>query len=87
MQNEIFRKQTRLYEIENIDNANICVIAVNPKEYFEKLKNRLINKNHKGVRHNIAGMNFESYAERINVLREFDSECAQKENSSKNVTS
>ena len=29
-----------LYEIENIDNVNICTIAVNPKEYFEKLKNR-----------------------------------------------
>ena len=33
-----------LYEIENIDNPNISTIAVNPNEYFEKLKNRSINK-------------------------------------------
>ena len=30
------RKQIGLYEIENISNANICMIAVNPKEYFKK---------------------------------------------------
>ena len=33
-----------LYEVENIDNPNICTIAVNPKEYFEKIKNRSMNK-------------------------------------------
>ena len=33
-----------LCKIENIDNANICTIAINPKEYFEKVKNRTINK-------------------------------------------
>ena len=44
------KKQMGLYEIENIDNANICTIAVNPKEYFEKLKNRSINKKHKVVK-------------------------------------
>ena len=62
MRNEKLRKQMELYEIENIDNANICAIAVNPKEYFEKLKNRPINKKYKGVRRNTPGMNFESYA-------------------------
>ena len=30
-----------LYEI---DNANICTIAVNQKKYFEKCKNRSVNK-------------------------------------------
>lgn len=44
------KKQMGLYEIENIDNANICTIAVNSKEYFEKLKNRSINKKHNGVK-------------------------------------
>ena len=39
-----------LYDIENIDNENICTIAVNLKEYIEKLKNRSINKKLKGVR-------------------------------------
>ena len=33
-----------LYEIENIDNANICTIAVNQREYFKKLKTRSITK-------------------------------------------
>lgn len=33
-----------LYEVENIDNPNICTIAVNPKEYFEKIKNRSMSK-------------------------------------------
>ena len=31
-------KQVGLYEVENIDNANVLTIAVNPKEYFEKYK-------------------------------------------------
>ena len=59
-----------LYEIENIDNQNICTIAINPKEYFEKFKNRKINKKDKGVRRDTPGMCFESYAMRINTLRE-----------------
>ena len=59
-----------LYEIENIDNQNVCTIAVNPKEYFEKFKDRKINKKHKGVRKDTQGMNFERYAMRINMLSE-----------------
>ena len=35
------KKVMGLYEIQNIDNPNICTIAINPKEYFENLK---INK-------------------------------------------
>ena len=38
------KKVMGLYEINNIDNPNICTIAINPKEYFEKFKNRKINK-------------------------------------------
>ena len=30
------KKVMGLYEIENLDNQNICTIAINPKEYFEK---------------------------------------------------
>ena len=66
-----------LYEIENIDNQNICTIAVNSKEYFEKFKNRKINKKHKGVRRDTPGMTFESYAMRINMLRDID--CKREE--------
>ena len=63
------KKQMGLCEIENIDNQNICTIAVNPKEYFEKFKNRKINKKHKGVRRDTPGMDFERYAVHINNLR------------------
>ena len=38
MRNPKVIKQLGLYEIENIDNVNLCTIAVNPKEYFEKFK-------------------------------------------------
>ena len=66
----------RLYETENIDNPSICTIAV--KKYFKTLKNRPINKKHKGVRWDTPGMNFGSYAEKIKVLREIDSERIEK---------
>ena len=56
------KKVMRLYKIENIDNQNICTIAINPKEYFEKFKNRKINKKHKGVGRDTEGMSFEAYA-------------------------
>ena len=76
MQIEMYEKSTKkvmgLYEIENIDNQNICTIAINPKEYFEKFKNRKINKKHKGVRRDTEGMSFEAYANRITSLRQLD---------------
>ena len=78
IRNENVKKQMGLYEIENINNKNICTIAINWKEYFEKFKNRSINKKHKGIRHDSPGMNFESYAYRIKVLKEVNSECAKK---------
>ena len=37
-------KQVGLYEIESIDNPNIVTIAVNPKEYFEKYRDKSFNK-------------------------------------------
>ena len=75
------KKQIGLFEIENIDNQNICTIAINPKEYFEKFKDRKINKKHKGVRRDTPGMTFESYAARIKNLRDdlgFDFERNEK---------
>ena len=67
--NATTKKQMGLFEIEHIDNPNMCTIAVNPKEYFEKFKNRDINKKHKGVRKGTRGMMFENYANRIKRLR------------------
>ena len=55
------KKVMGLFEIENINNQNICTIAINPKEYFEKFKDRKINKKHKGVRKDTTGMNFEIF--------------------------
>ena len=84
------KKVMGLFEIENINNQNICTIAINPinpKEYFEKFKDRKINKKHKGVRKDTTGMNFESYAMRINMLREFDDKKEEKKNCAKKVTS
>ena len=72
------KKVMGLFEIENINNQNICTIAINPKEYFEKFKDRKINKKHKGVRKDTTGMNFVSYAMRINMLREFDDKKEEK---------
>ena len=67
-----------LYEIENIDNPNICTIAVNPKEHFEKIKNRSISKKCKGVRRYTNGMCFEAYAERITLLKVFNEKIMPK---------
>ena len=64
-----------LYKVENIDNPNICTLAVNPKEYF---KNRSINKKHKGVGKGTRGMCFEAYAERITALKSFDEKINKK---------
>ena len=71
------KKVLGLYEVENVDNQNICTIAISPKEYFEKFKNRKINKKHKGVRRDTPGICFENYANRITMLRQLD--CKQKE--------
>ena len=65
-----------LYEIENIDNTNVCTINVSPKVYFEKFKDRTVNKKHKEVKRNTRGMDFESYAEKFAPLRE---DCEKKE--------
>ena len=61
-----------LYEVENIDNLNICTIAVNRKEYFEKFKNRSINKKHNGVRKDTKGLCFEADAEIATSTKNFD---------------
>ena len=36
VQNKSLKKQVCLYEVENINNANILTIVINPREYFEK---------------------------------------------------
>ena len=53
-----------LYEIENFDNANICTIALNPKDFLKK-KQKKIKKIDRSIKRDTPEMNFESYAERI----------------------
>ena len=69
--NEKTKKQVGLYEVESVDNANLLIIAVNPKEYYEIFKKKSINKKHKGVKKSTPGMNFESFASRIMDIREY----------------
>ena len=61
-----------LYEVENLDNLNLWTIVINLKEYFEKFKDRKINKKHKGVRRDTPGMAFQSYTERTSSLRQLE---------------
>ena len=61
------KKQVGLYEIEAIDNANLITVAVNLKEYFEKYKNKKINKKHKGIKKGTAGMSFDAHANRMSL--------------------
>ena len=44
--------------------------------YFEKFKNRAVNKKHKEVKRNTRGMDFQSYSEKITPLRQ---DCEKKE--------
>ena len=44
VQNKSIKKQVGLYEIENINNANVLTIAINPKEYFEIFKETSVDK-------------------------------------------
>ena len=67
-----------LYEVKNLDNLNLWTIVINPKQYFEKFKDRKINKKHKGVRRDTPGMTFESYAEKISSLRQLEAKPEKK---------
>ena len=64
-------KQVGLYEVEGIGNSNLITITVNPKEYFEKYKDKNLNKNHKGLKKETSGMHSEAYANRVMTLNDF----------------
>ena len=58
VQYKTIKKQSGLYKVESIDNPNVITISVNPKEYFEKYKDKTVNKKHKGLKRDTPGMNF-----------------------------
>ena len=68
---KVIKKQVGLYEIGSIDNANVIIISVNPKEHFEKYRDKTVNKKHKGLQKDTPGMDFEAYSQRICSLHEF----------------
>ena len=46
--NTLLKRQVGLFEIENIDQPNVTIIALNPKECYERFANHTNNKKHKG---------------------------------------
>ena len=48
----------------------MITVAVNPKEYFEKYRNKNMNKKHKGIRECEVGMRFDAYASQIMSLQD-----------------
>ena len=61
VQNKAVKKQVGLFEIENINKANIITIALNPKEYYEKYIDYSDNKKHKGPKRGTPSMDFEAW--------------------------
>ena len=66
------RKQLGLYEIEHIEDPRFVTVATNPKEYTEYFQSQNINKKHKGIRKSEDFMNLESFAKKIDLLREIE---------------
>lgn len=67
------KKKLGYYEIENIDNPCVFnVVAVNPKEYLEILKNLHQNKKQKGIKKGSFGLGFENYSETIKSSDNFE---------------
>ena len=71
VQDKTLKKQVGLYEIKSVDNPNIIKISINPKECFEKYRDKKINKKHKGLKRDTPGMDFEAYSSRLLSLHEF----------------
>lgn len=68
-QNKKLKKQVGHCEIESANKINMRIVTVNPKEYFEKYKDKHFNKKHKG-RKNAMRMIFESYSSRTLCLND-----------------
>ena len=60
-----------LFEVENINRANIITIALNPKEYYEEFDDYTNNKKHKGLKKSTPGMDFEAYCSRLATLSKY----------------
>ena len=47
-------------------------MAVNPKEYLELLKDRVLNKKHKGIKKGSSSLGFKNFAQRKKPLVNFN---------------
>ena len=66
------RKQLGLYETEHIDDPCFVTIATNSKGYIEYFESEYINKKLEGIKKTENSMNLESFAKRIDSLREIE---------------
>ena len=69
--NEDLKKKVGLFEIKNIDNANVLTTALNLKEYYERFVDHSDNKKHKGLKKSAPGMDFDSYSSYLCDLTEY----------------
>ena len=69
--NTKLQKRVRLFEIENIDKANVITTALNPKEYYERFIDHTDNKKYKGLKKSTPDMDFDSYSNRLFDLTEY----------------
>ena len=66
------KKVLGLYEVEHVNDPCYITLAVNPKEYLELFKSDTINKKHKGIKKDSAGMDYKNYSEKIKPLFDFE---------------
>ena len=78
--NTDLKKRVGYFEVENIYNANIITIALNPKEYYERFMDTTDNKKHKRLHKSFPGMDFDSYSSRLSDLTEYYTEFLTKPN-------
>ena len=71
VQNKKIKKQVGLHEIKSINNPNILTISINPKEYFEKYRDKRINKKQKGIKRDTPGIDFKAYSSRLSSYMNF----------------
>ena len=63
------KKLVGLYKFMVIENPIMVSINVNLQEYFEKYRNKFLNKKHKRVRKGLSGMACEEFASSILLLK------------------
>ena len=79
--NTKLQKRVGLFEIENIDKANVITIALNPKEYYGRFIDHTDNKKHKGLKKSTPDMDFGSYSNCLSDLTEYYGEFFKKTSS------